>query len=147
MFGKVIRSGRCFGGQYLYVIADLASLRATPLPASTSLAMPTDMLQPMHAIAQRQDVNNAVVWGGASKGVIFALMMSRLGVFVRDIIDINPAKQGKYVAATGVKVKSPQEVLSTLPSGSTICIMNSNYSNEIKAMAGSKYNYIGIDNE
>jgi SAM-dependent methyltransferase len=147
MFGKVIRSGRCFGGQYLYVIADLASLRATPLPVSVPVAMPADMLQTMHAIAKRDDVSNAVVWGGASKGVIFALMMSRLGVSIRDIIDINPAKQGKYVAATGVRVKSPQEALSTLPRGSTIYIMNSNYSNEIKAMAGLKYNYIGIDNE
>ena len=147
MFGKVIRSGRCFGGQYLYVIADLASLRATPLPVSARVAMPADMLQTMHAIAKRDDVSNAVVWGGASKGVIFALMMSRLGVSIRDIIDINPAKQGKYVAATGVRVKSPPEALSTLPRGSTIYIMNSNYSNEIKAMAGSKYNYIGIDNE
>lgn len=147
MFGKVIRSGHCFGGQYLYVIADLATLRTMPLPASAPLAMPVDMLQTMHAIAKRQDVSNAVVWGGASKGVIFALMMSRLGVSIRDIIDINPAKQGKYVAATGVRVKSPHEALSTLPGGSTICIMNSNYSNEIKAMAGPKYNYIGIDNE
>ena len=33
MFGNVIESGRLFGGQYLYVLADLATLRDPELPA------------------------------------------------------------------------------------------------------------------
>jgi hypothetical protein len=77
--------------------------------------------------------------------VIFALQCERDGAPVAAVIDINPAKQGKYLPATGLRVHSPAEVLPALEAGATIYVMNSNYLEEIRAQAGSQFNYIGID--
>ena len=62
-------------------------------------------------------------------------------------IDINPAKQGKYLAATGLEVLSPPKALVILPSGSTVYVMNSNYIEEIKCMSNNAFNYIEVDHE
>ena len=67
------------------------------------------------------------IWGGASKGVIFALLMERAGVRIDTVIDINPAKQGRYLAATGLRVQSPDEAMAHLPAGADVFVMNSNY--------------------
>ena len=60
------------------------------------------------------------IWGGASKGVIFALLMERAGVRIDTVIDINPAKQGRYLAATGLRVQSPDEAMAHLPAGADV---------------------------
>ena len=83
--------------------------------------------------------------GGASKGVIFTLLKSKAGYPVDFVIDINPAKQGKYLAATGLEVHSPEDALKSMPPSSTIFVMNSNYLDEIKQMSQKKYRYIAID--
>ncbi len=72
-------------------------------------------------------------------------MRERLGKPVQAIIDINPAKHGKYAAVTGIQIQSPETALPMLPEDTTIFIMNSNYSNEIKEMSGNAYKYITID--
>jgi len=74
-----------------------------------------------------------VIWGGASKGVIFSLLLQREGVVFDAVIDVNPAKQGKYLPASGLLVESPEEVLPRLSGDSMIWVMNSNYLSEIKA--------------
>jgi hypothetical protein len=88
-----------------------------------------------------------VVWGGASKGVIFSLLMERAGFLVDTLIDINPAKQGCFIAGTGLRVSSPQEVLPCLSPGSPIYIMNSNYLEEIRCMTEDRFTYIGVEYE
>ena len=55
------------------------------------------------------------IWGASSKGVIFSNHMARGGVKLDLAIDVNPAKQNRYIAATGLKIVSPQEALRTLP--------------------------------
>ena len=44
MFGSVIEIGHCFGGQYIYVIADLATLRVPQDDNPRSLIFPSDFL-------------------------------------------------------------------------------------------------------
>ena len=97
--------------------------------------------------AQSTEHSKTAVWGGASKGVILALLKERAGKPVNLVIDINSAKQGKYLPATGLRVFSPEEALPKLPVGSTIYVMNSNYMEEIKQMSNNAYNYIGVDYE
>ncbi|WP_297354565.1 class I SAM-dependent methyltransferase [Paraburkholderia sp.] len=143
MFGTVHESGYLFGGQYQYIVADLASLRMPCYDASNAVRFPAAL---MPQVAQPAPASNgAVIWGGASKGVIFALHCARNGTRVSAVIDINPAKQGKYLPATGLRVHAPGDVLPTLEEGATIYVMNSNYLNEIRSQAGAKFNYIGID--
>ena len=146
IFANVIESGRIFGGQYLYVIADLASVRTPVADEKHTFDFPKDFTD---GITKRDPfwTPNAAVWGGASKGVIFSLMKERIGQPVKTVIDINPAKQGKYLPLTGLLVQSPESALSTLAPKSTIYVMNSNYLEEIKAMSNNQYNYISIDHE
>ena len=77
--------------------------------------------------------------------MIFSLLRERAGYPVSTVIDVNPAKQGKYLPATGLKVESPEDALRNLPAGSTIYVMNSNYLEEIRAMSDNAYHYIGAD--
>ncbi len=79
--------------------------------------------------------------------MIFSLLKARIDDPVDLVIDINPAKQGRYLAGTGLQVMSPEVALHGLAKGSTIYVMNSNYMEEIKQMTNNEYTYIGVDNE
>lgn len=145
MFGNVVTSGKLFGGQYLYLVADLATLHCPQGNPADLVTLPSDFTAGIRAI--RDNEENSVVWGGASKGVIFSLLRSRIGRPVSRVIDINPAKQGKYLPATGLRVDSPGTALSSLPLSSTIYVMNSNYLQEIREMTNNAYRYIGVDHD
>lgn len=147
MFSEIVESGYLFGNQYIYVVAKLASLRQPTRDDSDPVILPEDFLKSLHSPTLSSEHKNSVVWGGASKGTIFAVMRQRLGQPVTRVIDINPAKQGKYLAITGLRVQSPQDGLRDLPPGSAIYIMNSNYINEIRDMSENKYTYVGVDSE
>jgi hypothetical protein len=140
MFGTVYASGKLFGGQYLYIVADLATLSAPRYKRKDAVDFPEDFLASL--ISEEQ---NAVVWGGASKGVIFSLLRERIGKTVHAVVDVNPAKQGKFLPVTGLKVLSPESLLGQYPERITVYVMNSNYIDEIKAMSMNRYNYVGVD--
>jgi hypothetical protein len=146
MFSSVIESGRLFGGQYLYVVAELATLRQPKIDRTDKVVFPENFTHRILNSAQIKSSHSAI-WGGASKGVIFALLKARADQSVNTVIDINPAKQGKYLPATGLLVKSPVDALALLPATSTIYIMNSNYSEEIKKMSNNIFNYIEAEHE
>jgi nucleoside-diphosphate-sugar epimerase len=141
MFGTVIESGSLFGRQYLFVVADLATLKQPELDVNDCVAFPQDFTS---SITKQTGSGPAAVWGGAAKGVIFSLLKVRAGQHISTVIDINPAKQGKYLPSTGLLVRSPSDALATLPKGSTIYVMNSNYAEEIKEMSGHAYEYIQV---
>jgi hypothetical protein len=148
IFGEVIESGKVFCGQYLYVIAELSSLRVPAINRDDRVNFPSAITDNLHGAEQsRAKQSKAVIWGGASKGVIFALLKARAGYPIGTVIDINPAKQGKFLPGTGLQVKSPAQGLGGLQSGSTIFVMNSNYLEEIRQMSNNSFNYVGIDHE
>lgn len=146
IFENVIDSGRIFGGQYLYVVAELSSVRTPAIDSNGIVNFPPDFTAGLFRGTNSESAN-AVVWGGASKGVIFSLLKMRSGQSVKTVIDINPAKQGKYLPLTGLQVESPENALRKISPGTTIYVMNSNYLEEIIKMSGNQYNYITIDNE
>ena len=86
-----------------------------------------------------------MVWGGASKGVIFSLNLKRLGINVDYVFDINPSKQGKYIGGTGLLISSPDSVMEILTKEDNIFVMNSNYFDEIVKASRNKFNYIKVD--
>ncbi|WP_091937133.1 class I SAM-dependent methyltransferase [Propionivibrio dicarboxylicus] len=153
MFGRVHGYGHLFGGQYLYIVADIDSLQTPILKNEKGFDFPDDMLDGVSQIAfaqkemRKTDAAPLIVWGGSSKGVIFSLFMQRAGLEVDYVVDINPAKQGMYIPATGIKVSSPNEIVSKAAPGSTIFVMNGNYLAEIKEMTHHNFTYIAIDHE
>jgi SAM-dependent methyltransferase len=146
MFGSVIESGRLFGNQYLFVVADLATLRKPEMDFKSAVIFPQNFIHHLNE-PYRADSRPAAIWGGASKGVIFALLKARAGRPVSAVIDINPAKQGKCLPLTGLLVQSPAQASAALPKGSTIYVMNSMYLEEIKQMSNNAYQYIEVDHE
>jgi hypothetical protein len=147
IFGRIVHADTAFGGQYLRIIGDLATIR-TPVrdPADAPL-FPSDFSDRLLSETQMEATGSTVVWGGASKGVIFSLLRERAGCPVDRVIDINPDKQGRYLPATGLRVMNPVDGLEGLPKGTTIHVMNPNYLEEIRAMAGPGFNYRAMSND
>lgn len=147
MFGRVVQSGRLFGGQYLYVVADLASLRA-PVQAFAPLTLPSAFSSgadiAARALRERPGQRFAI-WGASSKGVIYSLFLQRAGVPIDYVVDINPDKQGRFLPLSGQLVSSPAQLLEALPEGALILVMNSNYLDEIRQITGSRYTYLAVD--
>lgn len=143
MFGSVIETGHLFGGQYLYAVADLASLRVPRCSVDESVEFPPDFLPPS-AGETHSRVEPKAVWGAASKGVIYCLLRLRRGEPVEVLIDINPAKCGKFVAATGLRVSSPTDGMRMLSRGDGIIVMNPNYLEEVRDMTRNQFNLVGV---
>jgi SAM-dependent methyltransferase len=147
MFRTVHEAGHLFGGQYIYVVADLDSLRApgdAGLPES--VVFPNDFLSEIDDLAGAN--SNAItraIWGAAAKGVMFSHHLLARGLQLDFAIDINPAKQGKFLAGSALPVLSPEIGLSRLTAGDDVFVMNSNYLNEISSLGGAKLNYIPVD--
>lgn len=150
IFGRVFESGHVFGGQYLYVLADLSSLRTPDSASVEELVLPDDFLAGVdHAIdrIRARPQRRNVVWGGASKGLVFSLYMQRAGIRLDAVVDINPAKQGRYLAGSGLRVSSPEEVIGSLDPADHVFVMNSNYRDEIVRLSGNKFTYYTVDHE
>ncbi|HEY4958474.1 MAG TPA: class I SAM-dependent methyltransferase [Caldimonas sp.] len=149
MFGTLYEAGHTFAGQYLYAVADLATLRMPRRRAGDDFEFPLGFMSALDACGARLAAQPAgaarAIWGGASKGVIFALFMERAGTPIDTVIDINPAKQGRYLAATGLRVQSPEQAMAQLPAGADVFVMNSNYLQEIEAATAHRYHCLLID--
>lgn len=150
MFGQVIECGHCFGDQYFYVIANLSTLRRPKCTEKEKVNFPADFLKSLNVTKEKQyslsnKKCNLAVWGAASKGVIYSLLRERMSMPVDVVVDVNPAKQGKFLPATGLKVYSPDDALKMLEANTTVYVMNSNYLAEIKEMSNYRFNYIGVD--
>jgi len=61
MFGNVIESGRLFGNQYLYIVAELSTLRKPKINIKDSVVFPNDFT---HNI---DEPSQAAIWGGSVK--------------------------------------------------------------------------------
>ncbi|MDB5979617.1 MAG: methyltransferase type 11 [Pseudomonas sp.] len=148
LFGTVHEAGHLFGGQYLYIVADLGSLQLTstdPIPPLELPANFTGSLSRAVQIIQAAPERGAAIWGASSKGVIYSLFLQRAGVAIDQVVDINPAKQGRYLPLSGARVSSPQEARDALPEGANLFVMNSNYLEEIKRMTDGRYVYHAVD--
>jgi len=148
MFNRLLKRGRLFGDQYLYVVADLAALQAPVFDLSNPVDFPSNFLHKLSSDYQKRTDQNKrpiCVWGAASKSVIFSILRERAGLPVDCVIDINPAKQGRFLPVTGLQVLSPNKALAELPREAIICVMNSNYLDEIKEMSRKKFHYVGVD--
>ncbi len=69
------------------------------------------------------------VWGSGSKGVAFLTTLG-LGEEVSAVVDINPYKQGKYMAGTGHEIVAPDALRALQPD--LIVAMNPVYLDEIQ---------------
>jgi len=146
IFSKVHLAGHLFGGQYLFVVADLASLRLPSAKPSDAIAFPHGF-----TLTGLSDFTgngrSEAIWGAASKGVIYALLRDRCGHPVNFLIDINPAKIGKFIPGTGLRVLNPKNALLQLTKESVIYVMNPNYIDEIRQATGMRFRLITFESD
>ncbi|MEE9230196.1 MAG: class I SAM-dependent methyltransferase [Acidobacteriota bacterium] len=80
-----------------------------------------------------EDGRRIVVWGAGSKGVTF-LNTVKAAAAIEHVVDINPRKQGMYVAGTGQRIVSVQFLGGYRPD--TVVVMNAMYRDEIRHLLG-----------
>lgn len=76
----------------------------------------------------RQREKRSVVWGGGSKGVTFLNLFPKAGI--ERVVDINPRKQGKFVAGTGQLIIGPERLVEAPPD--VVVLMNPMYAEEVR---------------
>jgi SAM-dependent methyltransferase len=125
-----------FGGQYQGAIGLPAPTARSVAPAGGATALQTMMtyasgervrMQEAFAAVAAAD-GRAVIWGMATKGVIFATLVDAP---LAGGVDANPKKQQRFAPGSGLQIHAP-EWLATLGDAPTIVIMNSNYGDEIR---------------
>jgi hypothetical protein len=147
MFDVVHDSGNMFDDKFLYVVADLATFKAPMKNSFTPLEFPSNFLDTLEYYAGElsKAKSATAIWGGASKGVIFSILLERAGAKIDVVVDMNPAKQGKYIAGTGLLIHSYAQSMEIIPDGSDVFVMNGNYLSEINDTVGGRLHLIAID--
>jgi len=135
----VLRVERVFGAQYFWLSAAPSPERRDPEPAigdelerleAFVARQALDLRQwteRIHALAARGPV---AVWGAGAKGATFLHLADPDASRVAFVIDIHPQKQGRYLAATGHPVVSPESV--SLRGLANVILLNPNYRDEVE---------------
>jgi SAM-dependent methyltransferase len=140
---KVVTLERDYDDQYLVIDAlpgwDDGS-RPSPLEERPE-ELAEDVAGFQHAVAEitshwrarlaaaRRDGRRTAIWGAGSKGVSFLTTLDA-GEEVAYAVDINPYKQGKFLAGTGHAVVGPAHLAKEPPD--LVIAMNSIYLDEIR---------------
>ena len=141
---KVLAVNEVFGGQFLTIeavpddgsavlddiTAELASLTADAYSFAESYQAKQAEWQARLTLLASEG-KRGVIWGAGSKGVTFLNAMTT-GDEIAAVVDINPRKQGKYVAGRGQQIVSPSALADIQPD--FVIIMNANYRDEINKM-------------
>lgn len=78
------------------------------------------------------ELGMVAIWGAGAKGVTFVNLIDPFNKLIDCVIDINPNKQGKYVAGTGHPIVGLSEI--PIRKIKTAIIMNPNYRKEIEVL-------------
>jgi hypothetical protein len=77
--------------------------------------------------------SKSVIWGGGAKTVSFLNLVGAADA-IEWVIDINPGKQGSFVAGTGQPIVAPDRLVEIAPD--VVVVMNPVYRGEIEAQLG-----------
>lgn len=141
LFSRILEIGHIFGGQYIYVVADLASIQSTTDAPSPEPFIP-DSLTPRVELADKYPAH--AIWGAGSKGCTFAIAAERGGQRIDAAVDIHPAKHNLHLPMTGIRVMSPHEAIERPPANSCIHVMNPNYIDEVKGIVGDRHDITAL---
>jgi hypothetical protein len=132
-----------FGGQYLW--AEAVSVHAPVPPASGRRVAPeVTALARLFAsdeadrrarwselLAELRSRGPVFAWGAGAKGVTFCNLADVDGTRLAGVVDVNPAKQGKFLPGSGHGIISPE---SAVAAGATaFLVFNPNYVDEVRA--------------
>ena len=84
-----------------------------------------------HLRQRKSDGCAIAVWGMATKGVLFSLLVDHDSSLIDYCIDVNPNKQDCFVPLTGHKISAPSALRKSRKDQLLLVVMNENYHNEI----------------
>ena len=113
--------GLLFNNQYMYLLSDLRNLLEQATPAKGTfhdfkVSEMADSLQFYREFVQSH--TEMFVWGAGAKGATFVSLTDPNRNYISSLVDINPEKQGRYIAKTGHSIISPAQ-LSDFEGGET----------------------------
>lgn len=130
-FGLKCTVDLVYDGQYMWIEAEAADNPPRPEPmtdfadgVAVGLAQALDVWQGQ--IDRLRERGPLAIWGAASKGVTFALLLEGVDY----AIDLNGQKQGGFLPVSAVPVVSPEKARES--GVSTIVVMNPIYEAEIR---------------
>jgi hypothetical protein len=133
-----------YGGQYLSVEARPSSSLAVaaPLAAEESRESVAALVESFpqrfsqksaewqERVRSRAAAGPVALWGSGSKAVAF-MHATGTGDLIEHVVDVNPYRQGRFVACTGQRILAPEELVAIAPG--TVVVMNRVYVPEISA--------------
>ena len=144
---QVLEAPSAFDGQYICVEAKPALANRTAEPAmprcvpdlwSKIQSFLARLKERMEACEEKVDFFNkaggCAIWGAAGKGTTLVNTIDPQNRRVRFLIDINPAKHGKYVPGTGHEIVSPSYLREQRSRIAGIVNMNPNYLEENRSI-------------
>lgn len=136
-------TGVVFGRQYRWMEGTSASTTppaGTGAPIASRLsAYATGEEGRVRAIRDRlgslRDAGHGiVVWGMATKGIMFTLMVDPDSTLIDYTVDVNVNKQGGYVPISGRRIDAPASLRAESGRALVVVVMNPNYFDEIAAL-------------
>jgi SAM-dependent methyltransferase len=137
--GFAVRSVRhVFGGQYLWLEAGMAAEtdeiplapgRTPQLARSLACQQPATIASWRAHLDSHRPNRKVAVWGAGAKGVTFCNLADPDCSAISCVVDMNPAKQGMYIAGTGHRIVAPEEPI--VDSAAAVLVLNPNYTEEI----------------
>lgn len=132
-----------YGGQYLAILARyeggvteapdaaaMARLRDRIGEFRTALALKVESWRGIVA-ERRARGHRIVLWGSGSKGVSFLTALGQ-DAAISQVVDINPHRQGHFMAGSGHPIVGPEALRALRPD--TVIVMNAVYVPEIEAL-------------
>jgi hypothetical protein len=143
---EVIEVAEAYGGQFVGIEARVATAESVEM-TSTELAYMSSLVTAFsdHFEATRRTWNErlrqlgdqgkrVVVWGAGGKGVSFMNFLAEAHR-VDALVDVNPRKQGMYLAGSGHEILAPEALVDRQPD--VVVVMNPLYEHEITAQVRS----------
>lgn len=137
---EVLQTSHVFGGQYLWLEARPAlQAMAMALPDASALvgraqAFGAGELSLVQDWLRRIDAwqldGPIAVWGAGAKGVTFVNLVDPQASRIDCLVDVNPAKQGGFVAGSGHGIIAPTDLAHR--GIATVVLMNTNYRQEVR---------------
>lgn len=141
---RVTAADVTFGRQYQWLEAVPAGAGAAASPVGDGLAgllreYAEHEADRVHAIRERLDDlrrrgRTVAVWGMATKGIMFSLMVDPDARLIDYTVDVNVNKQGCYVPISGRRIDAPAVLRQQNQRPAVVIVMNPNYVDEIAGM-------------
>lgn len=137
---EVTSVGHIFDGQYLWLEAVVGT------PVKTNSGGGSDLLKLAQSYREAEEAilenwkqrilelkkqGLVALWGAGAKGVTFANLIDPTCQLLECVVDLNPNKQGKYIAGTGHPIIDYKELGSK--NVKSVILMNPNYLSENQA--------------